>query len=108
MEPASDISLKDIVPNPSVERHHYHLLSQEQLDKLSDAEALFERGERLRLGRNMLIDQTSGWDHIIHSARLGHPVAQALCCFQGKDIDFDDKRAGELLHQAAARGHPAG
>jgi TPR repeat protein len=102
------MSLENIVPDGSVERGHYHLLTHEELNKLDDAEALFVRGDRFQAGVGIAIDEEAGWRLIIESAKLGHPVALA-CCFQyAKGTLKNLQRAAELYRQAADRGHPAG
>jgi hypothetical protein len=101
------MSLEEITPNASVERHGYHELSEEQLRLKDDPEALFERGTRLRHGIGVRANDNTGWELIISSAKLGHPVALALCFKFGK-LSGDVEKAAELLRDSASRGHVAG
>lgn len=102
------MSLENIVANASLERKHYHQLATSELDKLDDAEALYERGRRLLDGVGVLEDSEAGWDLIIESAKLGHPVALGLCFHEGRGTKQNQNRAIELYRASAERGHPAG
>ena len=55
------MSLEHIISNASLERGHYHQLATRELEKLDDAEALYERGRRLRNGIDVLMDEEAGW-----------------------------------------------
>ncbi len=101
------MSLDHIVPNASLERGHYHQLATRELDQLDDAEALFERAFRLVIGIGATRNREAAGKLIMESAKLGHPVALALCLEQAgtaKNI----KRAIELHRASAERGHVSG
>jgi TPR repeat protein len=102
------MSLAKIEADPSLEQPRHHLLPQHVLEKLEDAEALYELGRRRRNGANVKIDEELGWELTIQAAKLGHPVALATCLDQGKGTEKDSARALELYKQSAARSHPAG
>ncbi len=103
------LSLENIVPLPELERHGYHELSEEQLRLKDDPEALLERGIRLRYGVGVHVDAGDSRKLIMSSAKLGHPVALALCFnFGMKVTEADKQRAVELLQGSASRGHAAG
>jgi TPR repeat protein len=102
------MSLERVIPNASLERTYYHQIATSELDKLDDAEALFERGRRLRLGIALAKDEEAGWNLIIESAKLGHPVALGLCFHEGRGTKQNQNRAIELYRASAERGHPAG
>ncbi len=74
----STISLEDVTPDPSLERHRYHLLSLEQLEQLDDPESNFERGFRLLEGIGVPVGDKIGLEHILCAARFGHPLALAV------------------------------
>jgi TPR repeat protein len=100
--------LEDVVPLPSVERPRHHLVPQAQLELLDDPDSLCERSRRLRLGIYVCADEESGWNLNIQAARLGHPVALALCFLFGRGAKVNIAKAVELLRGSAERGHPAG
>jgi TPR repeat protein len=102
------MSLERIVPDALLERGHYHQLALRELDKLNDAEALFERGKRLRLGIGIIQNEEAGWKLIIEAAKLGHPLALALCFYVGQGTAKNLNRAVELYRASAEREHPAG
>jgi TPR repeat protein len=102
------MSLGNIVADPSFERGHYHQLATSELDKLDDAEALFERGRRLRYGIGVAEDKGVGLKLIIESAKLGHPVALAYCFATGQGTKQNVYRAFELYRASAERGHASG
>jgi hypothetical protein len=105
---SNEMSLAGITPNAKLEKPHYHLLPQNELDRLDDTEALFVRGDRLQGGVGMRRNEKLGWSMIIKAAQMGHPVALA-CCFQaGKGTEKDEPRAVALLRECAERGHPVG
>jgi hypothetical protein len=101
------MSLVHIIPNvgnASLERGYYHKLSFQDLDKLDDAEALFERGRRLRTGTCNKKDEKKGWELMSQAAELGHPVAQAAIFERQRMLD----QAVELYLASAERGHASG
>jgi TPR repeat protein len=102
------MSLASVIPDPSLERKDYHLLSQEELDTLEDAEALFERGRRLKNGICVNVDEKLSWEYIIASARQGHPVALAYCYDFGRELNKDLQRSVQIIRGSAERNHPAG
>ncbi len=105
---ATEKPLHDVEVDPSLEQRHYHLLSQERLEQLEDAEALFERGFRMRVGIQREVDEKQGWKLILCAARLGHAVALAYCMDFEKGTLQDLPRAIELTIESANRGHPVG
>ncbi len=102
------MSLENIIARAELERHGYHELSEEQLRPKDDPEALLERGIRLRHGIGIRKDEDSGWEAIMSSAKLGHPVALALCFLHAKGTEQNDQRAIELLRDSESRGHAVG
>ncbi len=102
------MSLDDVVVDPLLERIHYYQLSKSELEKLEDAEALFERGRRLRLGIDEKTDEVAGWILVIDAARLGHPVALAFCFLFGRGTTKNLERAVQLCRTSAVRGHVVG
>jgi TPR repeat protein len=102
------MSLDRIVPNASLERGHYHQLASRELDELDDAEALYERGRRLRLGIGVAKNEEAGWQLTIEAAKLGHPVALGSCFGFGRGTAKNPNRATELYRASAERGHAAG
>jgi TPR repeat protein len=98
-------SLADATPDPSLERYGYHCLPQHQLELLDDIEARFERGDRLRLGLKVLMEEDRGWAEIIATAKLGHPVALGLCLLFGKGVEKNQELAVEILKPSSDRGH---
>ncbi len=102
------MSLEHIVPNASLERGHYHQLATRELDKLDDAEALYERGWRLRSGIGVTMNEEAGWKLIIEAAKLGHAVALATCFRFGRGAEKNLNRAVELFRASAERGHAGG
>jgi TPR repeat protein len=102
------MSLERIVPDASLERGHYHQLATSELDKLDDAEALYERGSRLQNGIDVDMNDEAGWNLILEAAKLGHAIALAESSLEGRGTPKNPKRAVELLRPSAERGHPAG
>jgi uncharacterized membrane protein len=100
--------LENIVARAELERHGYHELSEEQLRLKDDPEALLHRGIRLKHGIGVCEDGGSGWEAIMSSAKLGHPVALALCFLYAKGTKSNVRRSIELLRDSASRGHAAG
>ena len=102
------MSLENIVARAELERHGYHELSEEQLRLKDDPEALLHRGIRLKHGIGVRMDKGSGWEAIMSPAKLGHPVALALCFLYGKGTKSNAQRSIELLRDSASRGHAVG
>jgi hypothetical protein len=80
------MSLESIIARAELERHGYHELSEEQLRLKDDPEALLDRGIRLKHGIGARMDEGSGWETIMLSAKLG-PVALALCFLYAKGTE---------------------
>ncbi len=102
------LPLEEVIPIPSLEKPKYHLLPRHQLDRLEDAEALYERGRRLRLGIGMKKDESEAWPLILTSAQMGHPVAQATCFDFGKGVKKNLPQAVQMYRECSDRGHPVG
>ncbi len=102
------LSLENVAPDISLERQHYHLLPQEELERLDDPEALFERGRRLRLGIRVPVNEDLSWKFIERAALRGHSLALSLCFQAGRGLSKDLQRGVELYKDAAKRGHPVG
>ncbi len=102
------MSFDHIVVDASLERGHYHQLTTSELDKLDNAEALYERGRRLRNGISVKMDEEAGWKLFVEAAKLGHAVALALCFHNGRGTAKNLNRGFELFHASAERGHPGG
>jgi TPR repeat protein len=102
------MNFEDVVPNALLEQGSYHILSQEELEALSDAESIHERGYRLRLGIKVPRDEAKGWEYTQQAAALGHPVALAYCFDFGVGTPRNLAKAVELTLGSAQRGHPAG
>jgi hypothetical protein len=112
------MSLENFTADASAERNEYRKLSLDELEKLDDAEAFFQRGDRIlyriRIERGygfwydwaqkLKPDEEMGWNFIAEAVRRGHPVALALCYFDLNDL----QRAIELLRASADRGHVSG
>ena len=98
----------DIIARAELERHGYHELSEEQLRLKDDPQALLERGIRLWHAIGVRKDEVSGWELIVSSAKLGHPVALALCFLHGYGAEENVQRAVELLSDSSSRGHAVG
>ena len=102
------MSLDHTISNASLERVRYHQLASRELDKLNDAEALYERGRRLRNGIGVAKNEEAGWQLAIEAAKLGHPVALAFCFHYGRGTAKNPNRAAELYRASAERGHAGG
>jgi TPR repeat protein len=102
------MSLEDVIPDSSLELRHYYAVPWLLLEKLEDAESIFERGRRLRYGFGVDKDKEAGWAYVIRAAQLRHPVALGLCNDYGRGITKNHQRAVELYRDSAHRGHPAG
>jgi TPR repeat protein len=101
-------SLENFTADASLERNEYHTLDLHELTKLDDAEALYQRGDRLRQGIKAFKNETSGWRLIIEAAGRGHAVALGLCFVHGRGVEQNEARAIELLRASADRGHASG
>ncbi len=102
------MSLENIQANPELERLGYHLLPQRQLNLLTDAEALYEKGKRLRNAVGGPEDDVRGWELTIEAAHKGHPVAQADCWRFGRGTKADHARAVQMYRESTERGHVIG
>jgi hypothetical protein len=102
------MSLEHVIIDAALERGHYHTLASSEIRKLDDAEALFERGRRLRIGIGVAMDAEAGWTLNIESAKLGHAVALAFCFKEGRGTSKDHNCAFQLFRASAERGHPDG
>ena len=102
------MSLESIIARAELERHGYHELSEQQLRLKDDPEALLIRGAHSHYGIGTCEDADRGWELIISSAKLGHPVALALCFRYIKGAEKNVQRALELLRDSASRGHAVG
>jgi TPR repeat protein len=102
------MSLVSVVPDHSLERAAYHLLEASQLEVMVDAEALFEKGRRLRQGVGVAINEAAGWALTISAAKLGHPIALAYCLDSGYGVAQDQERAAKIYGKSAELGHPVG
>jgi hypothetical protein len=80
------MSLDRIAPDASLERGHYHQLATPELDRLNHAEAHYERGRRFRSGISVTKNEEVGWKLTIEAAKLGHPVALAVCFRYGQAL----------------------
>jgi TPR repeat protein len=94
-------------PDTRVLKTAYYLLGWRALEAINDAEAMFERGYRLRKGIGVGIDSAESWRYFEAAAELGHPTSIAFCFTFGCGVDKDDERAAALFRQAAELGHPA-
>jgi hypothetical protein len=63
------MSLENVTADASLERNEYHKLALHQLDKLDDAEALYQIASRRDLG----------WDITFEAVARGHAVALGIC-----------------------------
>ncbi len=104
------MSLEEIVTDPELERPGYHLLPGAELDSRNDAEAIFEKGRRLRLGLDGKPKQDEvGLDFYVQSARMGHAVAKACCYYFGRETAGPNfQQAAKYFLESAKRGHPVG
>ncbi len=102
------MSLENIVVDEKLEKNEYHLLDRQELEALSDAESIYERGRRLLLGADVIANPEKALSFIYEAARLGHAVALAVCYQNGKGAEADLRRAWMLYQASADRGHAAG
>jgi TPR repeat protein len=100
------MSLENVTADLSLERNEYHKLELHELEKIDDAEALFQRGDRLMNGIGIEENCKSGMDIVVEAARRGHPVALGVCYFYGK-CGFDNwlNRTFECFRASAEHGH---
>jgi hypothetical protein len=98
---------EDVTANASLERNEYHKLHLDQLEKLNDAEALYQIGDRLMHGIDIKQNKDLGIGLMIEAARRGHAVALGVCFFRGRRVEMK-ARAIELLRASADRGHVSG
>ncbi len=102
----SRIALVDIVPDPLLEQPDCYELTDAELKKSEYAEALYERGRRLRY--ELRGESKEGDALMEQAARKGHPVALASCFRTGLAAQLDANRAAALYRESAERGHPLG
>jgi hypothetical protein len=100
--------LESVTADASAERNEYHKLALNQLDKLDDAEALYQIGDRIMHGIGIEEDKKLGLGIMIEAARRGHAVALGVCFLRGRGIKRNDARAFELIRASADRGHASG
>jgi TPR repeat protein len=100
--------LENVTADASLERNEYHKLDIPKLDKLDDAEALYQRGDRTMHGINIEANAELGWSMIIEAAHRGHAVALGVCFLRGKGVEKNEARAFELFRASADRGHASG
>jgi hypothetical protein len=99
------MSLENVTADASLERNDYHKLELDQLEKLDDAEALYQRGDRTLNGIVAEKNEDLGWHLIIEAARRGHAVALGNCFLHGRGAERNEARAVELFRASADRGH---
>ncbi len=102
------MSLENVTADASLERNEYHKLDLQELTELDDAEALYQRGDRLGFGIKAFKNETSGWRLMTESAGRGHAVALGLCYLHGRGVKKNKARGVELLRASADRGHASG
>jgi TPR repeat protein len=102
------MSLGNVTADASLERNEYHKLELHQLDKLDDAEALYQRADRIMNGIGIKMNEESGLEMMIEAARCGHPVALGVCFLEGEGVRQNEVRAVELFRASADRGHASG
>lgn len=96
------MDFEGVTPLPELERPGYHKLSVGDLERIGDAESLFELGMRYLEAMGVRNDPHKGKDLIKNAALKGHPVALAwlmapIC------------RASENFYaESVSRGHPRG
>jgi hypothetical protein len=100
--------LENVTANALLERSEYHKLSFDQLEKLDDAEALFQRADRLLWGMGINPNEKLADGFMIEAARRGHPLALGVCFLRGKGLDMNETRGVELLQASADRGYASG
>jgi hypothetical protein len=102
------MSLEDVTADASLERNEYHKLSLDQLEKLDDAEALYQRADRMMWGIKTERNLKHGLTVIIEAARRGHAVALGVCFLEGQGVKMRKRLGAELLRGSAERGHASG
>jgi TPR repeat protein len=102
------MSLRNVALDDSVEKNGEHLTPPARLKRRADPEANLQLGIRFRWGVAVRKDEDVAWDYILRAAHAGHPVAFALCLYDGKQIAVDRERAAVLLRASAERGHAVG
>ncbi len=100
--------LSEVEARPELEMKDYHLLSIEELEGSVEPEALLQCGSRFRSGIAIKRNEELGWKLTIEAARMGHPVALALCLRNGKGTAKNYALAVKLLKGSAERSHPTG
>jgi TPR repeat protein len=103
------MSLRNVTADASAERNEYHKLQLDQLEKLDDAEALYQRADRLMWGIGIKMEEGLGYSIMVEAARRGHPVALGRCFLHELAVGKrDNARAIELFRASADRGHASG
>jgi TPR repeat protein len=102
------MSLENVTADASLERNEYHKLDIQELEKLDDAEALYQRGDRILSGISIKKNLNLGQDIMIEAARRGHAVALGVCFLAGRGVKKNRARAVELFRASADRGHASG
>jgi TPR repeat protein len=100
--------LEDVTADASLERNEYHKLELHQLDRIDDAEALYQIADRIMHGTGMKENRELGLGIMIEAARRGHAVALGVCFFHAQGIKMNEARGFELLRASAHRGHVSG
>ncbi len=100
--------LEDVIADASLERNEYHKLALHQLDKLDDAEALYQIGDRITQGIGIKENWNLGYCIVIEAARRGHPVALGVCFLKEQGVEKNNARAFDLFRASADRGHASG
>jgi TPR repeat protein len=102
------MSLENVPADASLERNEYHKLELYQLNKLDDAEALYQIADRIMEGIGVEENKELGWGIVIEAARRGHAVALARCFRYGQGVEKNEARAVDLFRASADRGHASG
>jgi TPR repeat protein len=101
------MSLKETIENADLLKIDYVNLDEKQLEACNDAEALYQRGRKLRYAIGVRRDEERGWNLNFQAARQGHPTALATCFDFGRGVKKSPERAAELYLLGAMRGHSA-
>ncbi len=97
-----------VTADASAERNIYHKLTLHQLEKIDDAESLFQVADRIIDGIGIEQNREMGWGMMIEAARRGHPVALGACFLFGQGVKKNKAQAIELFRASADRGHASG
>jgi TPR repeat protein len=98
------MELESITVDALLECNEYHRLAPHQLDRLDDAEALYQHANRNLHGIGIKQNSKLGWHNMKEAARRGHPVALGACFLRGQGTEENEAQAFELFRASADCG----